>query len=259
MKHWNLHIEGHIATLVIQRPQALNSLTPDALFELHEISGRLASDEDIWFVVLRGAGDHFSAGVDVSAIQALVGQPAERFRSELRALQRCLDDFEALPQIKIAAIRGHCIGGGLLLACCCDFRIADETARFHLPEVQLGIAVIMGTQRLTRLVGSARAKEMILLAERFEGERAAALGLLTELVQVGELDNAVQNLLDRLLNYPPRTLQIARRIIDEGALLDLRASQELEIALQTPLLYSADFAEALKAFAEKRRGRYTGH
>jgi enoyl-CoA hydratase/carnithine racemase len=256
--HWLITTEQHITTLTLNRPAALNSLTPETLFELREIAHTLRDDRDTWAIIVQAAGDHFSAGVDVAAISAMVGQPDEVYAANLRDLQNCLDEFEALPKPKIARIRGYCIGGGLLLTLCCDFRIADDTAKFHLPEVKLGIAVIMGTQRITRLVGAAAAKEMVLLAERFNAAKARDYGLLTALVEEDKLDQTVAQFADRFRHLPPRTLEAANQIINQGAAMTLRESQELEIQLQAQLLHHPDFAEGVQAFFEKRPPRFVG-
>lgn len=256
--NWHLSIQDHVATLTLNRPQAMNSLTPETLYELEAISKQIAEDRDIWALILTSAGEHFSVGVDVSAIGQMVGQDPQAYRAHLGALQACLDAFEAIPQPTIACIRGYCIGGGLLMALCCDFRIADTTAIFYLPEVALGIAVIMGTQRITRVAGIAATKAMVLLAERFSAQQAQAYGLLHDLVTPEALIPRVEQLANRFRQLPPRTVRIAKRIIDEGAGMTLAESQALEMTLQEDLLTSEDFAEGVRAFFEKRPPRFTG-
>ncbi len=120
-QNWLVEQHEHLLTLTLNRAHKLNTLTPAALHELRQIAQQIRADRSVWCVVLQGAGEHFSAGVDVSQIAQLVGQDQETFRAHLRDLQDCIDQFEALPQPTIARIRGHCVGGGLILACACDF------------------------------------------------------------------------------------------------------------------------------------------
>ncbi len=256
--NWVLTIDEHIAALTLNRAEALNSITPETLRELRAITTEVRTNRDIWAVIVQGAGEHFSVGVDVRAIGTMIGQESAVYRSNLRDLQDCLDQFEALEKPTIASIRGHCIGGGLILALCCDFRIADETARFCLPEVRRGIPVVMGTQRVTAIAGKAATKTMVLLAEPFDAQQAFAYGLLHQVVPGGTLDAAVQTLANKFRTLPPRTVNAAKRIIDQGAEMSLRESQELEIELQEELLHTTDFAEAVAAFFEKRAPRFTG-
>lgn len=257
-QNWTLGIDAPIATVTLNRPEQMNSLTSDTLHELRDIAFSLRDNQDVWVIILQSAGDHFSVGVDVSQIQVMVGQDETVYRENLRDLQDCLDVFEALPQPIVAKIKGYCIGGGLLLACCCDFRVADNTALFHLPEVQLGIAVIMGTQRLTRIVGIPNTKEIVMLAERYDAEKAQSYGLLHNLVEPDELDEIAEDLAIRFSKLPPRTVSIAKQIIDQGATLSLRESQDLEMTLQASLLHSPDFKEGVDAFFEKRSAQFTG-
>lgn len=257
--HWILSTQDHIATLTLNRAHAMNSLTAETLYELEGISKRVAEDEDIWALVLTSAGEHFSVGVDVGAIGQMVGQDPQAYRAHLGRLQACLDAFESIPQPTIASIRGYCIGGGLLMALCCDFRVADTSAIFYLPEVALGIAVIMGTQRITRVAGIPATKAMVLLAERFSAQQAQTYGLLHDLVAPDVLASRVEQLAHRFRQLPPRTVRVAKRIIDEGASMTLADSQQLEMTLQEELLTSEDFQEGVRAFFEKRPPRFTGH
>ncbi|NJL13374.1 MAG: hypothetical protein HC913_10475 [Microscillaceae bacterium] len=180
------------------------------------------------------------------------------FKTELRHLQACIDAFENLPQPKIAKIEGYCIGGGLILAACCDLRVAEEKAVFSLPEIRMGIAVIMGTQRITRLAGIAATKEMILLADKFNASKAEDYGLLHKVVSPAQLRRQVEEWADRFRELPPRTLQIAKQIIDAGQHLSLLESQALEAELQASLSGSYDWAEAVHSHFEKRKPNFKG-
>jgi enoyl-CoA hydratase/carnithine racemase len=257
-ENWLITTQNHITTLTLNRPQAMNALTPSALHELREIAKQLKHDRNTWVIILQSSGQHFSVGVDVSVIGQMRDQKPDEYVANLRDLQDCLDVFESLPQPIIAKIKGHCIGGALVMACCCDFRIADESARFAVPEVKLGIAVIMGTQRITRLAGIPATKEMILLGERFSPQQAQKWGLLHRLVAPDELDATVETFAEKFLLLPPRTIEIAKHIIDMGVNQSLADSQARESHLHQDLLQHPDFAEGIQAFFEKRPPNFIG-
>ena len=257
-QHWLLTEEAHIATLTLNRPEAMNSLTAETLYELRDISAYLGTRKSVWVVIVQGQGDHFSVGMDVGVIKGRIGQSEQANREYLLSLQQCLDDFEALEKPTIAKLRGFCIGGGLILALCCDFRIASRRTIFSLPEVKLGIPVLWGTQRLTRVAGMAAAKEMILLGKRFKANVVEAYGLLHQVVPPDELDTTVAALADKFQRLPPRTVGIAKRIIHSGYNLSMRDSQNLEIDALDELLDSPDLWEAIESYSEKRRPQFSG-
>lgn len=257
-EHWQLDVEEHIATLTLNRPGDSNSLLPQTIHELADITEYLATNKEAWVVILQGKGVHFSIGVDVEVIRQMIELDDESFREELSAMQQELDAFEALQVPTIAKLNGFCLGGGLVLALCCDFRIASERTIFGLPEVKRGIPVLMGTHRLTGIIGPAAAKEMILLAELIKADHALSLGLIHEVVHQDDLNNSVTALAEKFLKLPPRTVRAAKRIFQEGYSLPLRESQELEIEVQADLMDSSDMREALQSFFEKRPPQYTG-
>ncbi len=257
-EHWLLTTEAHVVTLTLNRPDVMNRLTAQTLYELRDITARLRTERDIWAVIVQGRGKHFSIGMDVNLIRSRIGQSEQANREFLSGIQRCLDDFEALEKPTIAKLHGFCIGGGLILALCCDFRIASQRTVFSLPEVRLGIGVIMGTQRVTRVVGVAAAKELILLGKRLDASAAQACGLVHSVVPPEKLHPAVVTLANRFQDLPPRTVGIAKRIINVGHNLSMRASQDLEIDAQAEVLGSHDLHEAIGSYVERRRPRFTG-
>lgn len=257
-QNWLLTEEAHVATLTLNRPDDLNNLTAETLFELRDITAYLRTRKDIWVVIVQGQGKHFSTGMDINVIKSRLDQSERANREYLLSLQQYLDEFEALEKPTIAKLRGFCIGGGLILALCCDFRIASQRTIFSVPEVKLGLPIIMGTQRLTRVAGVAAAKEIIMLGKRFNASAAQAYGLLHQVVPPGELDAAVAALADKFQRLPPRTVGIAKRIINLGHNLSMRDSQNLELDAQAELLDSPDLREGMESYSEKRRPRFTG-
>jgi enoyl-CoA hydratase/carnithine racemase len=257
-EHWLIGQQDHIVTLTLNRPEAQNSLVEQTFFELRDITAHLRANKDAWVVIVQGAGKHFSAGMDLDLILGRLDQPDATNIEFLTGLQRCLDDFEALEKPTIAKLTGFCIGGGLLLALCCDFRVASQRTVFHLPEVRLGLGVIMGTQRLTRVVGVPAAKEMTLLGKRLRANDALTIGLVNDVVPPGELDAAVAALAERFLTLPPRTVGLAKRFIDGAHHLSIQESQRMEIDAQVKIMDSPDLREAIQSFVEQRSPRFTG-
>ncbi len=252
-QNWLLTEKGHIATLTINRPDKLNSLTAETLFELREITYYLKTKDEIRVVIVEGKGNHFSSGVDLDLIKGLLEDSEDAHHQELLDLQLCLDEFEALEKPTIAKPKGFCIGGGLVLALCCDFRVASQRTIFSLPEVKIGIPILMGTQRITRVAGIGAAKELILLGKRFSAKDALAYGLLHKVVLPDQLDNAVAELTETLLHLTPLTIGLAKRIINKGYDLSLRESQDLELDTLEELLKSPDLRETIESYRGERK------
>jgi enoyl-CoA hydratase/carnithine racemase len=236
----------------------MNSLTADALYELRDVSAYLRTRSDVWAVIVQGQGKHFSVGIDANMIKERLDRPAQANREFLLGLQKCLDDFEALEKPTIAKLHGFCLGGGLVLALCCDFRIASQRTIFSMPEVKAGLGVIMGTQRITRVAGTAATKEIVLLGQRLKAKDALAYGLVNRVVPPDELDGAVLALAQRFRALPPCTVGIAKRIIDVGHNMSMRESQDLEIEAQMEIWDSPDLKEAVESYLEQRRPQFTG-
>ena len=257
-KNWLLSQEGHIARLTLNRPESKNNLTTDVLLELREISELLASRREVWSVILQAAGDHFSTGMDTLVFRQSLEWSEQAITEMIAAQQECLNTFEALGKPTIAKLHGFCIGGGLMLALCCDFRIASKRTIFSLPEIKLGIPVLWGTHRIVRLVGESRAKELIYLGKRFRAADALSYGLIHQVVDPDELDKAVQTLAERFELIPPRTVGIAKQITRMSHDLTGDESQTFEREALSNLQDSADVEEAIESYVQKRKPRFTG-
>ena len=257
-QNWLFSQEEHIATLTLNRPEHSNNLTLETFQELRDITAHLRASKAIWAVIVEGKGKHFSVGADVNIIRSMIDYPQEPFREALLDMQDCLDEFEALEKPTIAKLQGFCLGGGMILALCCDFRIASQRTVLGFPEVKIGVPVIMGTQRVARVAGVSTTKELILLGRNFNSRTAKEYGLVHKVVPPDELDTAVARFASKFLKLPPRTVGGAKRLIDVGSNLPLRASQDLEIEVQAELLKSPDFKEAVTSFIEGRPPRFIG-
>jgi 2-oxoglutaroyl-CoA hydrolase len=204
-------------------------------------------------IILTGAGDQaFTAGGDIPGFLEREPEELSRLAWNVAAAERC-------PKPVIAKLRGYALGVGLELALACDFRIAADDVQLGLPEVTLGmIPGSGGTQRLARLVGLGRAKDMILRGRRIGAAEALAVGLVTEVVPATELDTAVARLVDELRALSPLALAMAKRVLNLAYEAPLAPGLELEGLAYGLLRSSHDFREGVEAFDEKRPPRFEG-
>jgi len=248
---------GTTAWVTLNRPQVMNALSRDVNQRLQEIAADFDHDNEIRTVVITGAGDRaFCAGADLKERK---GVPAAESASYINAIAGAIGDWGELKKPTIAAMNGVAYGGGLELALACDFRIIVEGAQLGLTEVTLGIMPgAGGTQRLPRLIGEARAKELILLGRRITAERALEIGLVTQVVPRAQLMTAVEAMLAELGRCAPLSLQQAKSAIERGHGKAMREALELEREHYDVTLFSEDRDEGLAAFAEGRPPRYQG-
>jgi enoyl-CoA hydratase/carnithine racemase len=207
--------------------------------------------------VFTGTGKTFCVGADVSTFETDWNTPV--FRANTRLLTSFFNDLEALEKPLIAAINGTCVGGGLELALACDLRITARSARFGLPENNLGlIPGIGGCSRLVKLVGFGRAKELVLTGEIIAADEALRVGLVNRVVDDAELASEARALASRLAAKAPQALGLAKRVIQSCVSADLHTARTLESFGQSILIKTADHPEGVQAFREKRRPRFEG-
>jgi enoyl-CoA hydratase/carnithine racemase len=239
---------GRACVLTFQREEKLNALSSALEQELKEALGTAAVAESSC-VVITGAGRAFSAGADLNELSG--GDPAS-IAAYYRKTGDVYEHVAALPQPTVSAISGYCLGGGLELALATDFRVADESAVFGFPEVSLGIVPSSGgTHRLVRLLGPARAKELMLLRPRLTADEALAAGLVSEVVPAGEALARALQMAEQLAELPRLAVSVAKRAAD----LMPEASREAGIMLER-LAYGmlAQTDEARAAPASRRPG-----
>lgn len=241
---WKLTRENQILTLTIQGADPLNTLNFDSMIELQEITTQLHEDDDTRVVILQGEGRHFSSGLDIQMLSERMDLSVEANRDFIADQQRCVDDFESLGKPTIAKLQGFCLGGGLMLALCCDFRIASKRTVFGLPEIKLGLPILWGTQRVTRQVGIPIAKEILYFGGCFKADKALKYGLVHQVVEPDQLDQTVMDMANRLLAAPAKVLALSKRIIHAGSDLTLRESQNLELEIVADLIASPETREA---------------
>jgi enoyl-CoA hydratase/carnithine racemase len=249
--------ESGVATVTLNRPDARNALSRAVNNDLARIATELGGDRSVRAVVLTGAGDRaFCAGADLKERR---GVSAEDTGPYVDAISRAIESWARIPQPTIAVVNGFAFGGGFELALACDFRIASDSAAFALTEVRLGIMPgAGGSQRLPRLIGVARAKELILLGRRVSGREAFAIGLVTACVAAADLGTALDELLDELSACAPLSVQMAKEAIDRGIEVGIDEGLRIERRCYDVTLFTEDRNEGLRAFAEKRPPAYKG-
>jgi enoyl-CoA hydratase len=249
--------DGAVSTIQLNRPEKKNSLNAGMRKEIEQALGELAENPNIRAVIITGGDEIFCAGADISEIAGPPG--AEASYKHAREFQVLFDRVEALPQPVIAAVSGWALGGGCELALACDFRIASETARFGLPEIKIGaFPGGGGTQRLSRLIGLAIAKEMILLGDPITAQQALADGLVMKVTAKDKLLDEANALAARLALLPRLALQAAKMLVNRSQEVDLATGLELEARAFGGLAHTRDLAEGTRAFLEKRPPKFTG-
>ncbi|MFZ3101713.1 MAG: enoyl-CoA hydratase-related protein [Desulfitobacteriaceae bacterium] len=246
-----------IATITINRPERLNPLSAEVYYELKMGLGMLSYDQAVKAVIITGAGNKaFVAGADIVAISTMSSNEAFRFASSAK---EAIWQIEAMAKPVIAAVNGLALGGGCELALACDFRVASRTAKFGLPEINLGIIPGGGgTQRLTRLVGMSKAKELVMLGETISAEQALQIGLVYQVVEAEQLMSAAVQLAQKLALKAPIALAMAKRSIQRALGSDTDDGLEFEINCFAHCFSTQDQKEGMKAFLEKRLPKYTG-
>ncbi len=246
-----------IARVTVNRPEKLNALSRKVMKELSTCLEGLAGDDGVKAVILTGAGEKaFAAGADIEELANLT--PIEAQETSARG-QAILNQIESLPKPVIAAINGYALGGGCELALACTLRLAADTARLGLPEVKLGlIPGFGGTLRLPRVVGKAKALEMILTGESVAAEEALRLGLVHHVVPQQNLLPATEALARKIMGHGPVAVKLALQAVHRGSELPRAEGETLEAALFGLACATADMKEGTRAFVEKRLPRFTG-
>jgi enoyl-CoA hydratase/carnithine racemase len=246
--------DGHRADLVLRRPEVLNAMSIEVFEGLASAADDIAGMEDVRVVVVSGEGRSFSSGIDTSTFGTVSGDPETQIARAQSGFRR----IAALPIPTIAAVRGHALGAGLQLALACDLRVVARDSSLGLLEARYGLVPDLGgTQQLPALVGPGRAKKMIWLAERIDGETAGQIGLAEVVVDETDLDRTVDELAEAIAAGPPLAVRAVKHLVDLSLSTELEAGMDEEAKAQERMLTSSDFSEAITAFIEKRVPKYT--
>ena len=249
---------GAIVTITLNRPEALNALDLVMRGELAAVLDELEADEAARVVVLTGAGGHFCAGGDVKTMRARRHSAAEG-RARVESLNRLVLRLVDFPKPTIAMVDGYAVGAGSNLALCCDLIVASDRAKFGELFWKIGLVPDGGgTWLLSRVVGLARAKELIFTADIIDAARAARIGLINRVVPAAELSTTTLALAEKIAGGPPAVLRMAKHMVNRAATSDLAAALDLEAFSQGIAISSEDHQEGLAAFFEKRTPKFTG-
>jgi len=254
-----IHYEqkGNLAFVTLDRPGAMNAFNYDMLVEMGQITESIRINPDIRVIIFTGSGDRaFSVGADLKERKTLTDLQVKR---NLYKIGEVFSAIENLPQPTIAMMNGFAFGGGMELALACDFRIAADTALMGLTET--GLAIIPGaggTQRLPRLIGEAKALELILTARRMSAAEALSYGILTKIATPESLVQETADFADSILANGPIALQQAKFAIKHGMNVDLQTGLAIERKAYELTIPTEDRIEALNAFSEKRKPVFKG-
>ena len=252
-----LNKEQAIATITLNRRQAANALSKDLLKQLKDTLNSLRNDRQIRCIIITGSGEKvFCAGADLKERKELT---ESEIRHAVSLIGQTFSLIETMPQPVIASINGLALGGGMELALACDVRIASTNASFALPETSLGIIPgAGGTQRLPRLIGIAKAKELIFTGKRIIATDAEKLGLITKAVPPLALMEETKQLAQTIIRNAPIALAEAKKAIHYGMQTDLQTGLQIEEWCYDVTIPTKDRIEGLRAFAEKRQPQYKG-
>jgi enoyl-CoA hydratase len=245
-----------VAVIKLNRPEKLNALSPDAFSQLDDLLAKIELQKEVRALVITGDERSFAAGADIDHMAEMgIRDVCEIADITVRVQER----LATMPVPTIAAISGYCLGGGLELALCCDFRIATDTAVLGFPEITLGIIPGGGgTQRLPRLIGKGAALKLIMLGNRIDADEALGLGLVDQVAKVDALIESVDVFTCKLAKQPAVALRAAKSAVNNGLSVSLNQGIQMEKDLFCMLFGTEDQKEGMKAFLEKRKPSYKG-
>lgn len=247
-----LEVDGAIATIRLDRPK-MNALNAQLQEELREVSAEVAARSDVRAVIVYGGEKVFAAGADIKEM-ATMSYPDMVDRAP--KLSDCFTAVARIPQPTVAAVAGYALGGGCELTMCCDFRIAANDATFGQPEILLGIIPgAGGTQRLSRLVGPARAKDLVFSGRFVSAQEALEIGLVDELVEPGTVHDSAVKRMSRYLKGAPLAMRAAKECVDRGLDVDLNTALAIESQQFAACFATKDREVGMQTFVEQGPGK----
>jgi enoyl-CoA hydratase len=246
-----VEIKDNVGILKMNRPSALNALNSETLGELSQAVKHLAESDQVKVVIITGEGKAFVAGADIAEMKDMSKEQAQEFSQNG---QEILDRIAALDKPVIAAVNGFALGGGCELAMACDIRIASDKAKLGQPETNLGVIPgFAGTQRLSRLVGATKAKELIFTADMIDAQTALSIGLVNQIVPADQLMNVCMEMAGKIASKGPTAVKMAKKAINQGIEVNLDEGSRLESDLFGNCFVGGEAKEGMSAFLEKRK------
>jgi enoyl-CoA hydratase/carnithine racemase len=252
-------VHDGVATITLARPDKRNAVNAQMFTELGDAAEQAATDPGIRIVLVNGEGPSFCAGIDISLLGQLAGTRGARFRSFVRMAQRPFAVLAKMEKPTVAAMQGHAVGAGFQLGLACDLRIAADDIRMALLEVQYGIIPDLGgPHRLTRLIGPARAKDLIWTRRSVHAEEAERLGLTNRIVPADALAKEAEGYVRELVAAPPLPVSLTKALIERTYETSFETELDRLAQAQAACLESEDHREAVEAFMENRPARFHG-
>ena len=251
-----VEIKGKVGIVKINRPDALNALNAEILGELRRVMHNLSfENENIRVIILTGEGKAFVAGADISEMKEMSGLEAREF-SLLG--QKVFSFIATQEKPVIAAVNGFALGGGCELALACDIRVASDKAKLGQPEVNLGVIPgFAGTQRLSRLAGVAKAKELIFTGDMIDAQTAHSIGLINQVVPADQLMTTCMDLANKIASKGPAAVKLAKTVINKGIQADLSTGSSYEAEAFGLCFSTGEPKEGMTAFLEKRKPNWS--
>lgn len=247
---------GGVARIVLNRPEVLNAINSKMLVELSEAFRIAGGDESVRVVVLTGAGKAFSSGMDFSLLEELGKMGLNELYSAVKFAQGIYSQIESLEKPVIAAINGPALGGGLELALVCDLRIASENAIFGLPEVAVGIVPdLAGCQRLPRIVGLGKAKELVMTARIIDAREAERIGLVNKVVPPGKLEEEVLTTAMAIMMNSQLAVSLSKKILNLSFDVDMETLLEYTALAQRVCIQNEDVPNRVKEYVRRLKGK----
>jgi enoyl-CoA hydratase len=246
--------DEQLGIVKINRPDVLNAVNIETILELEDAVRRFGEDDTIAVIVITGEGKSFVSGSDISRLAEMDSLAAREYS---RVGQRVLSFIENVEKPVIAAVNGYALGSGCEIAMACDIRIASEKAKFGQPEVKLGlIPGHAGTQRLARLVGLGKAKELIFTGDLIDAHEALRIGLANRVVPPDKLMEETKAIAGKIIEVGPTAVRVAKTVLNRGVDANLTTANSYEMEVFSMLFSTSEAKEGMKAFLEKRKPKW---